>query len=98
MSIAADLIRGHTEPIILSQLIQHDSYGYEINKAIRRISGGKYELKEARRRSDRSAKAVLPHHGGRKKSARRTACGVERGGNDHTKSIGHGRGRKCVNN
>ena len=47
MSSAADLIRGHTEPIILSQLIQHDSYGYEINKAIRRISGGKYELKEA---------------------------------------------------
>ncbi len=47
MSIAADLIRGHTETIILSQLLLHDSYGYEINKAIRRISDGKYELKEA---------------------------------------------------
>ncbi len=47
MSIAADLIRGHTETIILSQLIKHDSYGYEINKTIRTLSGGRYELKEA---------------------------------------------------
>ncbi len=47
MSIAADLIRGHTETIILSQLIKHDSYGYEINKTIRTLSGGCYELKEA---------------------------------------------------
>ena len=47
MSIAADLIRGHTETIILSQLLKHDSYGYEINKTIRRLSDGKYELKEA---------------------------------------------------
>ena len=34
MSIASDLIRGHTETIILRQLLEHDSYGYEINKAI----------------------------------------------------------------
>ena len=47
MSIAADLIRGHTETIILSQLLKHDSYGYEINKTIRTLSGGRYELKEA---------------------------------------------------
>ena len=47
MSIAADLIRGHTETIILSQLLQHDSYGYEINKTIRMLSGGQFELKEA---------------------------------------------------
>ena len=47
MSIAADLIRGHTETIILSQLIRHDSYGYEINKIVRTLSEGKYELKEA---------------------------------------------------
>ena len=47
MSITADLIRGHTETIILAQLLQHDSYGYEINKAIRKISENRYELKEA---------------------------------------------------
>ena len=47
MSITSDLIRGHTDAIILSRLKKSDSYGYEINKAVRRFSGGKYELKEA---------------------------------------------------
>ena len=31
MYIAGDLIRGHTETIILARLMQRDSYGYEIN-------------------------------------------------------------------
>lgn len=47
MSISPDLLRGHTETIILAQLMDHDSYGYEINKAIRRLSDDRYELKEA---------------------------------------------------
>lgn len=47
MSITSDLIRGHTDAIILGRLKNGDSYGYEINKAVRRYSGGKYELKEA---------------------------------------------------
>ncbi len=47
MSIASDLIRGHTETIILSNLLQHDSYGYQINKAIQQKTSGQYELKEA---------------------------------------------------
>lgn len=47
MYIAGDLIRGHTEPIILARLMQRDSYGYEINKTVRELSGGRYELKEA---------------------------------------------------
>jgi DNA-binding PadR family transcriptional regulator len=47
MSITSDLIRGHTETIILAQLSQGDSYGYQINKAIQEASGGLYELKEA---------------------------------------------------
>ena len=34
MSIAGDLIRGHTDAIILARLMQSDSYGYEINKII----------------------------------------------------------------
>ena len=45
--IAGDLIRGHTETIILARLMQRDSYGYEINKTVRELSGGRYELKEA---------------------------------------------------
>lgn len=47
MSIAGDLIRGHTEAIILARLLQSDSYGYEINKTIMSLSGGQFELKEA---------------------------------------------------
>lgn len=47
MSIAADLIRGHTDTIILAQLTSGDSYGYEINKTIRLITDARYELKEA---------------------------------------------------
>ncbi len=47
MSLTSDLIRGHTETIILAQLLKKDSYGYEINKSIQQITHGEYELKEA---------------------------------------------------
>jgi len=47
VSITSDLIRGHTETIIMAHLQNHDSYGYEINKAIQEASNGQYELKEA---------------------------------------------------
>ena len=47
MSIASDMIRGHTETIILRQLLHGDSYGYQINKAIQDATGNRYELKEA---------------------------------------------------
>lgn len=43
MSIASDLIRGHTETIILRQLLEHDSYGYEINKAIQEKTKNRYD-------------------------------------------------------
>jgi DNA-binding PadR family transcriptional regulator len=47
MSITSDIIRGHTDTIILSHLIEHDSYGYEINKSIQEKTNNEYELKEA---------------------------------------------------
>ena len=47
MSITSDLIRGHTDTIILAKLMERDSYGYEINKAVYRASNQRYELKEA---------------------------------------------------
>lgn len=47
MSIASDILRGHTDTIILARLLHGDSYGYEINKAIRKATGEGYELKEA---------------------------------------------------
>ena len=47
MSIASDLIRGHTEAIILAVLIIKNSYGYEINKIIYEKTDNAFELKEA---------------------------------------------------
>lgn len=46
MSLTSDIIRGHTETIILAQLLEHDSYGYEINKSIKDRTCGAYEAKE----------------------------------------------------
>lgn len=47
MSITSDLIRGHTDAIILAQLSAEDSYGYRINKTILEKTDQQYELKEA---------------------------------------------------
>lgn len=47
MSMTADVLRGHTETILLAHLLDGDSYGYEINKSIQQLTQGKYELKEA---------------------------------------------------
>ncbi len=45
--ISADLLRGHTDTIILKLLMGGDKYGYEISKLIQTNSRGEYELKEA---------------------------------------------------
>ncbi|MCL1820251.1 MAG: PadR family transcriptional regulator [Oscillospiraceae bacterium] len=47
MAIASDLIRGHTDTIILAHLYGSESYGYEVNKSIYDKSNGVFELKEA---------------------------------------------------
>ncbi len=47
MSITSDIIRGHTDTIILKHLIEKDSYGYEINKSIQKKTDNQYEHKEA---------------------------------------------------
>ena len=47
MQITSDIIRGHTDTIILGQLVKQDSYGYEINKTIKKKTDNQYELKEA---------------------------------------------------
>lgn len=44
--ISSDVIRGYNDPIILSILMEGDSYGYEISKKIREISSEKYIIKE----------------------------------------------------
>lgn len=45
--LSADLLRGHTDTIILSLLIDGDKYGYEITKLVHERSEFHYELKEA---------------------------------------------------
>jgi PadR family transcriptional regulator, regulatory protein PadR len=45
--ISPDLLRGHTDTMILKLLIGGDKYGYEISKLILANSNGEYELKEA---------------------------------------------------
>ena len=64
MSITSDILRGHTEAIILSSLLEQDSYGYQINKDIMKKTNNAYELKEATlysafRRSSRPAVSGL---------------------------------------
>ncbi|MCL2025209.1 MAG: PadR family transcriptional regulator [Leptospirales bacterium] len=44
---SADLLRGHTDIVVLSVLLKGDSYGYKIHKSIIDKLGGEYELKEA---------------------------------------------------
>lgn len=45
MIITSDIIRGHTDTIILARLKKQDSYGYQINKTIQELTG--YILKDA---------------------------------------------------
>ena len=45
--LSSDLLRGHTDTIILKLLAGGDKYGYEITKLIYEQSGREYELKEA---------------------------------------------------
>ncbi len=45
--MSSDLLRGHTDTMVLKLLQGGDKYGYEITKLIAAGSGGEYELKEA---------------------------------------------------
>ena len=45
--LTSDLLRGHTDTIILKLLLDGDKYGYEITKLVADLSGNDYELKEA---------------------------------------------------
>jgi len=45
--LTSDLLRGHTDTIILKLLTDGDKYGYEITKLVHEQSEQLYELKEA---------------------------------------------------
>ncbi|MEE0777041.1 MAG: helix-turn-helix transcriptional regulator [Bacillota bacterium] len=44
--ISSDVIRGYNDTIILSLLLEKDSYGYEISRKVREISEERYIMKE----------------------------------------------------
>lgn len=44
--ISSDIIRGHTDTMILFILYHESNYGYEISKRIRDLSKNKYVMKE----------------------------------------------------
>jgi PadR family transcriptional regulator PadR len=44
---APDILRGHTDAIILNILKCGDSYGYEIAKTVYDVSGGVFDITEA---------------------------------------------------
>lgn len=46
-TLTSDLLRGHTDTMILKLLGSGDKYGYEITKLIYDLSAHEYELKEA---------------------------------------------------
>lgn len=47
MANTSELLRGHTDTILLGQLAQGDSYGYQLNRALAEKTGGALEFKEA---------------------------------------------------
>lgn len=44
--ISSDVLRGYNDTIILSLLLEKDTYGYEISREIENRSGGIYTMKE----------------------------------------------------
>lgn len=44
--LSSDIMRGYNDTMILSLLLEHDSYGYEISRSIQERSGGAYTMRE----------------------------------------------------
>jgi DNA-binding PadR family transcriptional regulator len=44
--LSSDVLRGHTDTIVLCRLMDKDRYGFEIYNAILERTDGQYELKE----------------------------------------------------
>lgn len=86
MVIGSDVIRGHTETIMLGILIEKDNYGYEISKAISQRSGGLIDVKDATiytafRRMEETG-LITSYWGDGEAGARRKYYSVTRKGRD----------------
>jgi len=84
--LSSDLLRGHTDTIILKLLTDGDKYGYEITKLVYEHSDQLYELNEATMYSSLKRLENDSHitsywgnetQGGRRKYYRITASGRE---------------------
>lgn len=82
--LTSDLLRGHTDTIILKFLSSGDKYGYQITKLVYDLSDRNYELKEATMYSSLKRLENDNHivsywgdesHGGRRKYYRITTKG-----------------------
>lgn len=101
IKMSSDLLRGHTDTMILKLLSDGDKYGYEITKRVHENSGRQYELKEATMYSSLKRLENDGHitsywgdesQGGRRKYYRITPSGREmyksnRDGWEHAKRI-----------
>src|SRR5262245_17351868 len=99
--LSSDLLRGHTDTIILKLLLDGDKYGYQITKLIYEHSDNAYELKKATMYSSLKRLEQDRHiisywgdesQGGRRKYYRITQSGRERYGSnkanwDYSKKI-----------
>ena len=84
--LSSDLLRGHTDTIILGLLMDGDKYGYEMTKLVFEHSDQQYELKEATMYSSlkrlENDKRITSYwgdetQGGRRKYYRITESGFE---------------------
>jgi len=82
--LTSDLLRGHTDTMILKLLSDGDKYGYQITKLLYELSEHEYELKEATMYSSLKRLETDGHiisywgdetHGGRRKYYRITTGG-----------------------
>lgn len=47
MAVSSDILRGHTETVILRLLLNEDSYGYDISRRITEVGEGLIDVKDA---------------------------------------------------
>ncbi len=84
MALSADILRGYTDTIILRQLADHDSYGYQITKQVSEKSHGGLAMKEATlytafRRLEQSG-YIRSYWGDEMSGARRRYYAITQGG------------------
>lgn len=87
--LTSDLLRGHTDTIILGLLGDGDKYGYEITKLVQERSDGLYELKEATMYSSlkrlEADKLITSYWGDESQGGRRKYYRITPGGHDRYK-------------